>query len=1634
MRSSHRILATILLFLAIVLSQFTIPQPASAACSGIVFVDKDSTAGSPTGCSWALAFPTLQDALTLGTLVSGDEIWVAEGTYYPDQGAGQTNNVRTSTFSLVNGVAVYGGFNGTEAIRTDRNPTVNVTILSGDIDGGAGIGNNAYHVVTAVNASSTTVLDGFTITEGNDNSGTALGGGMYIADSSPTFANLIISNNSVNSNGGGVFITTVNNLLPEPSYSRPSFTNVTISNNTAARGGGVYTQNASPTFTQVVFSGNSATGGAGGGINNQTFATTDAPSVPRFTNVTFSNNTATGGAGLYVNNSNAILNNVTFSGNTATRRGGGILIEFASPALTNVTFGGNTSNNVGADPRGGGGIMNITGNPTLNNVTFSGNTSSANGITGGAIRNSTNSNPVIRNSIFLGDSTGEITSDGTGTTTISDSVVQGGFAGGTNIITINPNLSALANNGGFTQTMAVAAGSSALDVGGVITACAATDQRGLTRPQGTACDVGAYELGGTATTTTAGNASATYGDTSVNLSATVSPNPGGGTVQFYIDGNPVGSPASVNAGTGVATLTYNPSALNAGSHTIRADFSGSGNFLSSSSNPINNGTLTINKATPTVSWANPAAITYGTALSGTQLNATASVPGTFVYNPAAGTVLNVGIGQVLSVDFTPTDSTNYNSVLGTTVTIDVNKATPTVTWANPTTITYGTALSGTQLNATASVPGTFVYTPAAGTVLSAGLGQILSVDFTPTDSANYNSVLGTTATIDVNGVTVTPSITASDKTYDGTTSATFACTLTGVLGTDVVNCTGGTATFVDKNVGTNKLVTATGLTLSGADSPNYTPSTTTTTDTADITVLAITVTAATDTKVYDGTTASASVPTITTGSLAPGDTAAWTQTFDTKHVGTNKTLTSSGTVNDGNGGANYIVSFANNTTGEITQRAITVTAATDTKVYDGTTSSSGVPTVTTGTLAPGDTAVWTQTFDTPLVGTGKTLTPVGSVNDGNGGLNYAVTFAQDFTGIITGIPLTVTVDQAGGQVDPTNASPINFTVVFSASVSNFVSGDVTLSGSAVGGTTTANVTGSGTIYNIAVSGMTGDGIVTASLLAGVASDVAGNISLASTSTDNTVTYDTAGPTVTIDQSIGQTDPTNSSTINFTVVFSEVVSNFASGDVALSGTAGPTTAVVTGGPTTYNVAVSGMTGNGTVIATINAGVATDEAGNGNTASTSTDNTVTYDTTAPIVTIGAPVPASTITGPADFAVTIAGATTINLTAGNVTLNTTGTAAAATVTITGGTTASPIVTLSGITGNGTISISIAAGIASDGSGNNSLSAGPSTPLLVDNAGPIVLFNSNTVPADGSTVSGGPTQITVAFNENVKNDGSAGAANNIANYLLVESGPDLALDTVSCLAGVQLDDVQFTINTATYTNGGGSGPFVATLGINGGTPLPVGSYHLFVCGTTSIEDLTNNELNNGAADTIIDFTVVQATAVVPKTGFAMNTMTNLPIQPEGLAYASTDMWIEIPSLGAKMPIVGVPKTSTGWDVTWLDRQAGWLDGSAYPTWSGNSVITGHVWDALNKPGPFARLKELKYGDQIKIHAFGLVYTYEIRGTTTISPTNTSAMLKHQEKAWLTLITCEGFQELTKDYSSRRMVRAVLVSVTAEK
>jgi len=168
-----------------------------------------------------------------------------------------------------------------------------------------------------------------------------------------------------------------------------------------------------------------------------------------------------------------------------------------------------------------------------------------------------------------------------------------------------------------------------------------------------------------------------------------------------------------------------------------------------------------------------------------------------------------------------------------------------------------------------------------------------------------------------------------------------------------------------------------------------------------------------------------------------------------------------------------------------------------------------------------------------------------------------------------------------------------------------------------------------------------------------------------------------------------------------------------------------------------------------------------------------------------------------------------------------------------------------------------------------------------------------------------------------------------------------------------------------------------------------------------------------------------------VPETGFAPYAKTYVPEQPKLKMYANLgDIWLEIPSLGVKIPIVGVPQTEDGWDVTWLDNQAGWLTGTAYPTLSGNSVLTAHVYNANGKPGPFINLTSLKYGDQIIIHAWGQEYVYEVREFTQITPDDTSLLTKHEDLPWLTLITCRGYDPATGEYRYRYVVRAVQVAI----
>lgn len=441
--------------------------------SGAIHYVKPGEAGD---CSSWVSACELQAALALAQ--AGDQVWVAAGTYYPT-----ADTDRTATFQLESGVAIYGGFAGTETSLTERDWETNITTLSGDIGTTDDSADNSYHVVTGSGVDVSAILDGFTITAGNANGASSLinsGGGMYNLAGSPTVSHVIFSANSAAYYGGGMFNDT----------SSPKLTHVTfISNIANFYGGGMGNHYSNPTLSKVVFNGNSVTTYGGGGMYNFI-------SSPILTNVIFNANTAISSGGGMTNdgldntsNCSSILTYVVFSANSANR-GGGMHNNYCSAFLTNVTFSDNSAAN------SGGGMNNQYKTVSLTNVTFK-NNSAGDGGEGGGIRNHLAA-LTITNSIVWGNTPSGIYHVGSAAN-ITYSDIQGGYEGTGNIDT-DPLLGNLADNGGFSQTNALGVGSPAIDTGNPNN-CPSTDQRGYYRPidgdeNGSAiCDMGAYEYG-----------------------------------------------------------------------------------------------------------------------------------------------------------------------------------------------------------------------------------------------------------------------------------------------------------------------------------------------------------------------------------------------------------------------------------------------------------------------------------------------------------------------------------------------------------------------------------------------------------------------------------------------------------------------------------------------------------------------------------------------------------------------------------------------------------------------------------------------------------------------------------------------------------------------------------------------------------------------------------------------------------------------------------------------------------------------------------------------------------------------------------------------------------------------------------
>ena len=284
------------------------------------------------------------------------------------------------------------------------------------------------------------------------------------------------------------------------------------------------------------------------------------------------------------------------------------------------------------------------------------------------------------------------------------------------------------------------------------------------------------------------------------------------------------------------------------------------------------------------------------------------------------------------------------------------------------------------------------------------------------------------------------------------------------------------------------------------------------TRTVNVTTRVITVISAANTKTYDGLLTAAGTPTVTSGTLAIGDVGTFTESYDNKNVGTTHVLTPAGTIKNGSNvdvTANYSITFTTISTGVINARAITVTAATDTKTYSGTTSSSATPTITTGSLVSGDSATWTQTFDTQNVDISKTLTPVGTVTDGNSGNNYSYTFVNNTTGVITVLHITGNFTANNKVYDGNNTA-----TVASRSLNNVVGlDDVTLSG----GTATFDDENVANGKTVTLVGATLSGSASGNYILDSVSTTTANITkapLTITAVDNTKVYGTANPILT----------------------------------------------------------------------------------------------------------------------------------------------------------------------------------------------------------------------------------------------------------------------------------------------------------------------------------------------------------------------------------------------------------------------------------------------------------------------------------------------------------------------------------------
>ena len=423
---------------------------------------KTVASGAGNGSTWADASSDLQGILNIAA--SGEQIWVAAGTYMPTQdysGSNSPSNARTKTFKLKDGVGLYGGFVGTETVLSERNAATNETILSGDIGDSGDNTDNSYHVVIGNNLTNTAIFDGFTVQDGNANSGLSYnydghlfyatkGGGLFNFSSTYTISNISFRNNN-GENGGAMMNSSSNITINDCKF---------ISNTTTKEhsSGAIYGEGyASCTINRSVFDSNN-----GGGIA----AFRGSYSVDRCVFVGNTNNGYGGAA--YMRIGNLTVRNSVFVSNSSDGHGGAIYIVHenneSSANIYNSTFYNNTAIQSGNAIYGSG--------ATIINSIFSNNTGSTSAING------TNSSNISYSLIDITDVFQATTS---------------------NLVAVTPafiNTSDLDGVDDIWGTaddgLMIGAGSSAFNAA-TTNQATATDIAGTSRPQFDTTDIGAYE-------------------------------------------------------------------------------------------------------------------------------------------------------------------------------------------------------------------------------------------------------------------------------------------------------------------------------------------------------------------------------------------------------------------------------------------------------------------------------------------------------------------------------------------------------------------------------------------------------------------------------------------------------------------------------------------------------------------------------------------------------------------------------------------------------------------------------------------------------------------------------------------------------------------------------------------------------------------------------------------------------------------------------------------------------------------------------------------------------------------------------------------------------------------------------------